>query len=101
MPFGQSAVSRTASTVSPVVVVEAQHGRQGAPRMPGPVAADLAEHPMFDRVPFGGSAGVVADGDGQVRVIGQLLLEKRDVLKSDGVLCQGIAARYAFMKAWR
>ena len=41
--------------------------------MAGPVAADLTEQAMLDRVPFGGAAGVMADGETQTGVVGEVL----------------------------
>jgi hypothetical protein len=44
-------------------------------RFPRPVHADEAEQPMFDGIPFRCSSGIMADGDLQSVVIGQLLLK--------------------------
>src|SRR6266436_4120877 len=43
----------------------------------GPVLANLAKEAMLDRVPFGGSAWIMADGDGQLIGVHQFLLESQ------------------------
>ena len=52
-----------------------EDGLVAAQRVAGPVLADLAEQAMVDRVPLGGAAGVVADGDGEVVRVNEAGLE--------------------------
>ena len=46
-----------------------------AQRVAGPVLADLAEQAMVDRVPLGGAAGIVTDGNGELVRINETVLE--------------------------
>lgn len=52
---------------------EAKHVREAAQRMTGPVAADLGKQPVFDGIPLGRPAGIVAHHDRQTGLVGQLL----------------------------
>ena len=49
--------------------------RIGLERNTRPVLTDLAEESMLDRVPLGGSAGIVADGDRQLAAIDEVFLQ--------------------------
>ena len=40
----------------------------------GPVFGDFAEQAVFDRIPFGGSTGIVCNGDGEMKWIYKVLL---------------------------
>ena len=52
-----------------------EDGLVAAQRVAGPVLADLAEQAMVDRVPLGGAAGIVADGDLEMVWINEAVLE--------------------------
>jgi hypothetical protein len=54
---------------------ESQHGVPGSQRHAGPVAANLAEEAMLDRVPLRESRWVMAHGDGQAEAIAELDLQ--------------------------
>ena len=54
---------------------ESQHGVPGSQRHAGPVAADLAEQAMLDRVPFRASRWVMAHGHCQPKAIAELDLQ--------------------------
>lgn len=46
-----------------------------AQRATGPGFANLAEEPLFDRVPFGGAGWRMADGQGQAKAVGHFVLQ--------------------------
>ena len=50
-----------------------EDGVVGIQRLTRPVPADVAEEPMFDRVPLGRSGGIMADRHGEPKRIAQFL----------------------------
>src|SRR3990172_889675 len=50
-----------------------QHDFVADQRLAGPNGAGQGEHPMFDRVPLGGSCGIMSDSDSQAEFVGQVL----------------------------
>ena len=52
-----------------------EDGRIVAQRHTGPVLADLTEQAMIDRIPLGGAAGVVTDGDLEAMRVDEASLE--------------------------
>jgi len=52
-----------------------EHGLVAGEWLSGPVLRDLAEEPVLDGVPFGGSRGIVGDGDLKAEGIAELFLE--------------------------
>lgn len=67
-PHPQTAVSRRATN-------KVEHGVQTPQWLACPVQTDLAEQPMFDRIPFGTPGGIVADRHGESIPIAHLLLQ--------------------------
>ncbi len=63
-------------------VVECQVERTQWASSPG--LADLAEQPMFNRIPFGGAGRIVTDRDGQAEAIRYLLWQ---LLFPDATTC--------------
>ncbi len=54
---------------------ETQDGGVVCERLTSPLLADLGEETVFDGIPFGGTGGIVADGDEQTEAVDEVFLQ--------------------------